>query len=250
MKPRNFDKLITKDRMKEKVDDWQFALAAQEKVGLEYKFDRLDRGENSVSELHGVSFIRNVIPELIKTKKNGEKVRILDSGAGAAFFTDEIRKAFGDKVEVFSTGLSKEVALAHRKKNKPVGEHELHPNDLKWYSILQLSDFEEFDLIIDTFGEYYYNVKQGGFNSDENYADTLDHLTAVIKKLKPGGLASIVPTNALLDPSGVRFQSMLQQLEEQYGVTTEILEHNPDVLRIEKKVRVKNIFPDNFDPIK
>ena len=60
-----------------------------------------------VDTVHDTSFIRDVIPEMIKQKNSGEKVRVLDLGAGVGLYADQIRRTFHDQVIVYSTGISK-----------------------------------------------------------------------------------------------------------------------------------------------
>jgi hypothetical protein len=131
-------------------------------------------GTQSIEYLHGEFIILSVIPRLLKNKPVGYKLKILDNGGGIGVLTDQIRKRFGNEVEVYSTGLSKRVAKKYRKENDYPN---LHKNDLKWRSIEELSDFPEFDLIIDTFGELYYKTEQYLNNVDKETLKTLyDHL--------------------------------------------------------------------------
>lgn len=226
---KGFEKFLPKSQLEGKVGDWR-DFAQVEGTNPVYEFDRPDSGVNSVDEAHGISFIEEVIPRLIKSKKKGEKVRILDVGAGAAFFSDKLRKAFPDDVKVFSTGLSKKNALEYRKLNRPEGEEKLHPDDLKWHSILELSDFEEFDLITDTYGEFIYAVQNAGLKLQDR---ALEYLNALIKKLKPGGLASIAPLRGVIISLGPQSSYVLQRLERQYNVKI-TQERNSKALRIEK----------------
>jgi hypothetical protein len=160
-------------------------------------------------------------------------VNILDVGAGAATFSDEIRNKFGDKVQVYSTGLSKKVARDYRKNNEL---DKLHPNDLKWRSILELSAFEEFDLIIDTIGEFSYSVaglqqKEKGGESPEK---AQEYLQAVVKKLRPGGVASIASYYVLSYASGVGKET-IKELEKEYNVTiSPVKDSSRSLLRIYK----------------
>lgn len=161
---------------------------------FKYKHNRTEDGHRrmSIAELQHYSPIKKLIPELIereREKQEGRKVRILDLGAGSCAYTDQIRSTFPDDVKVYSTGLSKSVAK-HTRKNR------LHQNDLKWISIEQMKDFEEFDLILSSFGEIYYGSKSGPFNR-WRYGFDEDPLTmklqAIFKKLRPGGIASLAP---------------------------------------------------------
>jgi cyclopropane fatty-acyl-phospholipid synthase-like methyltransferase len=161
--------------------------------GTSYKTTRFEGREGpyvdfDVAWLHQQSFIRMAIPELIKEKSMGEKVTILELGSGAGVFAEQIRQEFGDAVKVYTTGLRKKAAKIARR-TQPPGEvpHittlpiQLNANDLKWRSISELSDFPEFDLIIDTIGEVEYR--------SAHFEQYFDHVGA---KLLPGGEAYIV----------------------------------------------------------
>ncbi len=191
--------------LRDQVERWRKAGAANESKedGYNYEATRYERAGNdynSIEQIHGESFIR-FIEDLIKKRTSEDKpfqrVKILDVGGGAGFYAEQLRNKFGDKVEVFTTGLSKKAAQEARRRESSLIEitgsthieeplsQKLHPNDLKWRSILQLRDYPEFDLIIDTFGEYNYSVK--------NETDSKKYLQAVASKLKgPGSRASIL----------------------------------------------------------
>jgi len=231
---QSHEKFLTKDKLKENAETWKYDTNVNEKNSGLYAFNRTESAEENnlnIIRLHGVSFIKDVIPKLIAGKKKGEKVKILDIGAGAAFFADEIREAFPDQVRVFSTGLSKKIAKDYRKKNKLKENQKLHPDDLKWRSILELSNFEEFDLIIDTFGEYNYGISES-FTKNAAEGRAASYLTAVIKKLKPGGQASLVSNfNYFWTVEGKNF---LEQLGEKHNVRITSPKELPNLLRIEK----------------
>lgn len=238
------DKFLTKEGLAEIGKELHLKAVneeTREKEGNLYTFDRQDGRDveayDSISELHGISFVEEVIPSLLAKKKNGEKVKILDVGAGAAFFTDEIRKIFGEKVKVLSTGLSKKTAEEHRSKSLDKEKAKLNPNDLKWRSILQLTDFEEFDLIIDTLGEFLYSVESKSKNLAEAQESAINYLTVVIRKLKPGGMASIMPAKIAELVFGGRFEEVLNILAEQYEVKIYLKDgrfYPKEVLIIEK----------------
>ncbi len=226
-------RFLNKERLEEKAEGWEKSAHDQEKKHALYTVTRLDQ---DIAPIHGISFIKEVIPDLISKKKNGEKVKILDLGAGAAFFTDEIRKEFGDKVEVFSTGLRKRKAKDFRAMYLPEEDRQLHPNDLKWRSVLQLSDFEEFDLIVDTFGELNYTTEPIEYNSSMAEARITEYLTAVIKKLKPGGLASIAPFGAFSFPLRKDAGHLFSVLEKELGVKITIPDKDIKAVKIEKPI--------------
>jgi hypothetical protein len=149
-----------------------------------------------IAELHGESFIHDVIPRLIMEKHGQGKVKILDVGGGLALYTDQIRSTFGDQVEVYSTGLNKRVGNSIRRGELQRGK--MHHNDLKWSSIFQLSKYPEFDLILDTYGEQFYHTEQAvadfhvKLNTHDQLRKLYRYLEAVVVKLNDGGHASIV----------------------------------------------------------
>lgn len=195
-----------------------------------------DRHENEgkesekIQNIHDESFIHKVIPEMLKLKKSG-KLKVLDNGAGVGLFAEQIRQEFGDQVEVYSTGLSKKTVKTYRTKNNL---QQLHDNDLKWRSIAELSDFPEFDLIVDTFGEQYYRPEREKghieLSSDGFLKRWQLHIEQVIKKLLPGGYASLGPVN--------HYQSYsfeMKEIMEKLKITSHI-DYNFDVntLKIRK----------------
>ena len=194
-----------------------------------------------VNRFHGGSIIKDVILALIKKKQPG-KVKIIDLGAGACLYAEQIREEFGDKVDVYSTGLRKKTAREERRKIQEGGlfdfgnvqyilPHEgkvfwtpsvnLHPNDSKWSSILELSKYPDFALILDTNGE---------LRSAVNNLDYLQkYLNAVITKLNPQGIASLAGVN-------LKHSNLFRQLSELSGETTE------QELTNERKVELLNKF--------
>lgn len=150
---------------------------------------KADRDIKTIEEDHGISFFEQIIPRLLQSKKEKEKVKILDIGGGVGIFSAELRKQFGDKVKVYTTGLRKQPARMFRRGTNyltPELSQTIHPDDLKWRSILELRNFPEFDLIIDTYGEQYH----GTAVDSKKFAL---YIQAIIAKLQPGGIASISP---------------------------------------------------------
>lgn len=196
---KGFEKFLSQEDLKAKAKTWQALTKIKERTGPEkkepfadYIFDRLDGdAENyeTIRDLHGISFIENVIPALIAKKKKGERVKILDVGGGSAAFADQIRKVFGDFVKVYSTGLSKKTAREFRKEINGTEHANLHHDDLKWRSVLELSDFEEFDLIVDTYGEFYYTNDATQYS----FAAQFRYISTIVSKLRPGGQAFVTP---------------------------------------------------------
>lgn len=212
-----------------RIVDWKRSARSYEREpeGIEYPAYRMEgrevEGERTIEACHNESFI-DYISELIAQKDSAgdkSKVKILDVGGGAAMFADQLRRTFGDRVKVYTTGLRKQSAELLRAslmqgvqgdKHKPESfemSARLHKDDLKWRSILQLSDYPEFDLIVDTFGEFEYaniekyevyfreaKYKKGDRENDaygkEHGGKVEQYLNAVVNKLLPGGKASIL----------------------------------------------------------
>lgn len=165
-----------------------------------------DESAVGINEEHGEDFLNQVIPSIIQRVRdqgNKRKVRILDLGCGLGFFTDQIRKKFGNEVVVFGTSVENPVqpeVSANQKKSYidfiklhseelPPGveldelKDTIHPNDAQFRSILEMRQFPEFDLIIDTSGEFLYSGK--GFMPVDSYFDLV--LTAALQKLASTG---------------------------------------------------------------
>jgi len=189
------------------------------------RIEDADSSDESIQVIHDISFIKEVIPEILKRKKKGEKVKVLDVGGGVGLYADQIRDEFGDAVAVFSTGISKKHAKRYRRSAKEGGvstpSPSLHKNDLKWRSILELSNFEEFDLIIDTYGEAYWSeahIKQTEAG-EEDVEQFEQYVMIVSSKLLPGGAASIAPAHfprMMMTREG--YEDSLGKLGEKYGV--------------------------------
>lgn len=165
-----------------------------------------DESAVGINQEHGVDFLNEVIPwviQRVRDQGSSRKIRILDTGCGLGFFTDQIRDKFGQDVEVFGTSIENpvqpEVSAQQKKglieyirklhivlpegiKIDELNEH-IHPNDAKFRSVLEMRQFEEFDLIIDTSGEFLYSGK--GFMPHESYFDSI--LRASLAKLRPQG---------------------------------------------------------------
>ncbi|MFA6547596.1 MAG: hypothetical protein WCT11_01475 [Candidatus Magasanikbacteria bacterium] len=189
-------------------------------------------GLRSIESSHQESFIKRVA-ELLETKK---KVKILDIGGGAGLYAQQLRDTFGDKVDVFTTGIRKRNAKLVRQE---VGQ-KLHKQDLKWRSVLQLSDYPEFDLIIDTFGESMYgmrNVNENGeYDTGLRIKDQEKYFSAVAKKLLPGGYASLFGTIDAMDYDPT-FMKMIHRVENECGVTAKV--YNSGMVKISKPLENK-----------
>lgn len=228
------EKFLTPNELKSKAQDWKKQAKKKESPESDpssYYHNGVDRIEEhpregkNIKEEHGVSFLEKIIPSLIRTKKDGKRVKILDLGGGVGDFANQIRQKFGAKVEVFTTGLSKKAAREFKKKRfKELHRNpdfrqvlktplSLHPNDLKWRSVLELSDYPEFDLIIDTIGEQYYQK----FTKETPLVTYLNYIRAVAKKLNSGGQAYITPSLTLWNIS-MAHPELLENLESELNV--------------------------------
>lgn len=177
-----------------------------------------------ISGAHFERFIAETIPRLIAENPD-RKIKIIDIGGGAALFAKQIRDAFGDKVEVFTTGLKKKAAKMARAKEGL--SEKLDKNDLKWRSILQLHDFPEFDLMVDTFGEF--------FMGDKTLEGQMVYITTVIKKMALGGHASIWA--GYLHHKIIN-SDILRKMEIENGVKIEFVELSR-VLKIDKPKEIE-----------
>ena len=194
MKTRNkAPKFIGEDELPYKVKEWRRQSSTDENRGeagmYSYKATRIEGGQGEVlnsgydiRSVHGESFLGYIDQVLVRRELHGnsEKFVVFDIGGGAGLYAQQIRDRFGDKVRVYTSGLKKRTA------EKAKGG-KLHKDDLKWRSVLQLKNFPEFDLILDTFGEKHYSSWLSNFPCNQER-----YFTAVINKLKFGGRASIV----------------------------------------------------------
>lgn len=232
---RKGDKFLSPEELKGKVLEWEKAAQHEHGIkdyetGHEYTYyaKRVDSEGQAregdigyVDTLHNLSFI-SYIEEKLKTREPKEgKFKILDVGGGAGLFAQQLRKKFGDRVDVYTTGLRKKSARELIKKNKNIesdSDHILHPHDLKWRSIEQLADFSEFDLIVDTWGEALYTK-----------SDLRKYFFAVISKLNHGGFASITVNNLRTDE---KKKELVEYLQSDSRINFEIIN---SVVRINKK---------------
>ena len=185
---------LTPEQRNDEVVSWQIMARRKERSPNrifpvdQYDY-KADRDIKIIEEEHGISFFEQIIPRLLQSKKEHEIVKILDIGGGVGIFSAELRKRFGDKIKVYTTGLRKQPARMFRRATNyltPDLSQTIHQDDLKWRSILELKNYPEFDLIVDTYGEQYY----GTVTDSEKF--TL-YIQAIIAKLQPGGIASISP---------------------------------------------------------
>lgn len=245
--PEGVENFLGPDELKNSADSWQKMAKELEPAGKNeqvknyygkkriyrediFTVDRVeghvntDEMERNIINIHQVSFIQEVIPKLRKELPKGKNLKILDVGAGTALFSDQLRKELED-VKVYSTGLSKQAANAHRKEK---GYFKMHPDDLKWRSILELSDFEEFDLIIDTFGELGYAL--WGKETEEAISILKRYLMAVIRKLNPGGFASITYSRSRIPKE--LFENVIQEMNKIANINIEVIDSQ--IIRINK----------------
>lgn len=92
----------------------------------------------------------------------------------------------------------------------------MHANDGKWRSILEMTDYPEFDLIIDTYGELFYTDDVSYFKCDFS-GNFYKVCCAALKKLYPGGRLFVA---SLKSEGQKRFiDSNRERLEKIFGVT-------------------------------
>ncbi len=208
-------RFLSPEELKKSAEGWKKAASGFEPKAKGYitsavaRFEGAESEFDSIDRLHYESLLDYI--EILVKKKNlynknkQEKIKILDIGAGAGLFAEQIRKKFGTEVKVYTTGLTKKAAKSWRGQTRDKLENDYgsipfeidknnHPDDLKWRSVSQLSDYPEFDLIIDTYGENLYDhagddLEESAFKESKCFK----YLEYVISKLKPGGMASIVP---------------------------------------------------------
>jgi hypothetical protein len=207
-----------------------------------YKVDRQEGkdGVFGIEKLQKESILEKVIPRLLKELPAGQKLKILDNGAGIGVFSDQIRAKFGDRVDVYSTGLSKQAAREYRKKESLP---KLHKNDLKWRSIQELSDYPEFGLIIDTYGEAFYRTTEHIRLNEEEIGLGVDllkefykHIEQIVKKLLPGGYATLYPVDFANE--GER-ESVVKKIIDDFGVNAYYM--GRETLKLEKpKITMTN----------
>src|SRR3989339_1085691 len=171
-----------------------------------YQYDRTEGDEHTsrldVAALHEQSFIEYIRQRLSEKEFQNRKFRVLDMGGGAGLYADQLRTEFGDRIKVFTTGLRKKIAKNYRR-NRNLKN--LSKDDLKWRSILELKHqdeqghpTEEFDLIVNTWGEFPYvfeDSSTGLLNTDNLERKLNSFFGMIISKLHQGGLASIFPVS-------------------------------------------------------
>ncbi len=242
--PEKGPKFLKESQIKAEAKNWQEHANANERPPVAingntvfgYNTTRKDsknqQRTESIDYKHGISFIREVIPRLIANNP-GRKINILDVGAGMTVFTNQIREEFGDQVRVFSTGLSKQAFKTELKLNETRPDaakkdfpSRLHKDDLKWRSIRELSNFEEFDLIVDTFGEFAYSrndkMKPSPLTAEE-LPRTFEYISMIVAKLRPGGLASIAPVYIEDEFDKKEFEKWRHQASIQLGVSFDLV---------------------------
>lgn len=214
------DRFLSPTALDNKVEEWKEA--SQKERGFsgysigEYSYWalRIDSEGRAVTgdaryvdSLHGMSFIKYIEDQLKDRDTKYGKFKVLDLGGGAGLFAEQLRQKFGNKIDVFTTGLRKKPAKELRRNDKQIHElqglkfgKKINVQDLKWRSIEQLTNYPEFDLIIDTWGEALYTE-----------TDFKKYLMAVIAKLQPNGLASITFDSERKD-DGQTLAEMLKNL--------------------------------------
>lgn len=187
--------------------------------------DQIDRLNGDIETHHRVNFFEHIARRL-EGREQKKRFNILLLGSGVGLFNDELRAEFGNKIDVKGISLVNEGVL--QKQKQSLGRHALrrtgpfegssleHDQDLdprrrrvreildggkgnrdqafvprddaKWSSILDLHDYPEFDLIIDTFDEIFYASKDADTENLGHQFEVFDwKLRAAIRKLSPGG---------------------------------------------------------------
>jgi hypothetical protein len=73
---KGFEKFLNPKQLQKKVQEWQDGTRDLEKTQEKlYTFSRQchEPGFNSISEIHGVSFLNEIIPALIAKRKKGKR---------------------------------------------------------------------------------------------------------------------------------------------------------------------------------
>ncbi len=212
----------TEMEAREKAMNTNASINSGHRYGLHHELAKQDRGLfwETLEQTHGVDFFAE-IEQRITHLKPGESVKVLILGGDTAFFNDELRRRFGDSVDVYGTTLEtaysrirkRDIVQKIQDKNNPLHLSEglreylmdtlsadIHPNDRKWRSIVQMANFPEFDMIIDTFGEIRYSS-----SSSEEGGARLFELTmrAALLKLQPGGNLYIADVNEDLQKGNI-----------------------------------------------
>lgn len=230
--------------------EWRRADSKALKLGYEF-----EEHMETINELHGEDFLNDVIPHIIeRVRLSGgkRKVKILDMGCGLGFFNDQIRRKFGEEVEVFGTGINKsslkkrkaeiildvqsgKIEMSEVEKEQLLSETDgtLHPNDAKWNSIEELSRYPEFDLIVDSNGEISYAGGTGaGFFPKSDSTQRI--LICAIEKLNSGGQLFV---SRVHERHRGLTQERRKEIESKYGVIIEdnTKAHFPNAFKITKK---------------
>jgi hypothetical protein len=122
-------------------------------------------------------------------------------------------------VNVFSTGLSKRSAKIIRASQRSQLS-ELHPQDLKWRSLEELKRGSEFDLILSSNGELFYDTKPNHLSikpEPENPKQVSIKLKKILEKSNDGGIASFSPVVNIK-----RLKLILKRLTQDLGLKYDI----------------------------
>ncbi|PIZ94862.1 MAG: hypothetical protein COX81_02400 [Candidatus Magasanikbacteria bacterium CG_4_10_14_0_2_um_filter_37_12] len=235
---------------------------------LEGEFgDLLEKNNGTVNSWHGLKFIGDVLPrkiaELRASGKN-RKLQVLNSGAGLGLYNAQIRESLGRDVNVIGTSLSN---LRHNRKEiveKTKNEVTERQNQLSQHhpdknidpysvkrkiliahtlekkhkkidqireSVLELRDFEEFDVILDTYGELHYaskhdhekqnqkkettRVAESESQREDEFTEFHKVLEALVSKLLSSGELYIA---SLYKSSSRYLWQNAGKLEKKYGI--------------------------------
>lgn len=222
--PEHNEPIMPDEERHQAALEWQRQAEEYEGSASKYGMFRTDGESNwpfetdkTINELHGMSFLE-YIERRLGERSNSGKFKVLDVGGGAGLFADQLKEKFGDDISVFTTGLKKSVAQEQREQS---GKSSLPKEYLKWRSIRELQNFPEFDLITDTFGEFYYEA--GGTpdprksEKPKNAEERLrKYLYAIVAKLDDEGMASCSPLPPWLKAEPELAENILEELKSEF----------------------------------
>ncbi len=226
--PEHGDHFLTPEDHRKMVTVWQSqSLKHERKYGEIYRYGVQRREENEiitnilflgVATIHGKSIYAE-IEKRLAARQHGHKIKVLDVGGGAGIYADNLCEKFQDNITVYTTGLRKGNALQYRRTQKI--QTPLRKTYLKWRSISELSNYPEFDIIIDTLGEFYYTTGDRQqiiqhLPKDKITPALEQYVYCAIAKLKDGGLLSVAPLSCWLQNHLDLLMSILEDLRKYF----------------------------------
>ncbi len=220
---------------------------------LEGKFnDLIEINNGTINSSHGVEFIGDVFPKKVeKLRAAGEKrkLKVLNNGAGLGLYNEQVREALGDDVKIIGTSLSnlkftreeivEKTRQAVTRSHAALPDHHIKKKEIPYSkdretlikkllgkgkqkkvdkireSILELRDFQEFDVILDTYGELYYASMYDQINEDDEKTEFNQIFDALVRKLLSSGELYIA---SLYKNTAVYMWQNAEKLEEKYGI--------------------------------